>query len=168
MTRPSPGYQNFWPSDLDLEGWPTFIKKLSFWIRGVTYCCYRIYVWLPPASYVVFLTTLVGLVAKQFRPMEWCCMSVGPSVCLSDFNILVHLCVNFLYARLQTGRIMVLWCPSVRVSVRLFSALFSLMLWHIELKFCTWLSLTLLQIKFECHHFVSIFEGVMLLCELRI
>ena len=26
---------------------------------------------------------------------------------------------NFLYARLQTGRIMVWWCPSVRVSVRL-------------------------------------------------
>ena len=54
----------------------------------------------------------------------------------------------FLYARLQTGRIMVWWCPSgspsvglsVRpVSVRPFSALFSSMLWHIELKICTWL-----------------------------
>ena len=54
----------------------------------------------------------------------------------------------FLYARLQTGRIMVWWClsvrvsvrptlrPSVRVSVRQFSTLFSNMLWHIELKFC--------------------------------
>ena len=48
--------------------------------------------------------------------------------------------VHFLlYACLQTGRIMVWWCPSVRVSVRPFSALFSYMLWHIELKFCTWL-----------------------------
>ena len=57
----------------------------------------------------------------------------------------------FLYARLQKGRIMVWWCPSVRVSVRPsdspsvwlsvrvsvrpFSALFYYMLWHIELKF---------------------------------
>ena len=96
--------------------------------------------------------------------------------------------VIFLYARLQTGRIMVWWCPSVRpsirpsvrptlrpsvrlsvrVSVRPFSALFSYMLWHIELRFCTWLCFNVLQIKFECHHFASIFEGVMPLCELRI
>ena len=63
--------------------------------------------------------------------------------------------------------------PSVRlsvrpVSVRPFSALFSYMLWHIELKFCTWLSFDVLQIKFNCRHFASIFEGVMPLCELRI
>ena len=57
---------------------------------------------------------------------------------------------------------------SVRPSVRPFSALFSYMLWHIELKFCTWLCFNVLQIKFECHHFASIFEGVMPLCELRI
>ena len=88
---------------------------------------------------------------------------------------------DFLYARLQTGRIMVWWCPSgspsVRQSVRLsvrpvsvrpFFALFSYMLWHIELKFCTWLCFDVLQIKFDCRHFVSIFEGVMPLCELRI
>ena len=31
-----------------------------------------------------------------------------------------------------------------------FSALFSYMLWHIELKFCIWLCFTVLQIKFEC------------------
>ena len=79
---------------------------------------------------------------------------------------------------------MIWWCPSVRptlppsvrpsvrlsvrVSVRPLSALFSYMRWHIELKFCTWLSFTVLQIKFECRHFASIFEGVMPLCELRI
>ena len=130
---------------------------------------------------------------------------------------------QLLYARLQTGRIMVWWCPSVRpsalflhfshtcfdimswnfahdfvlmyyrsrlsvvtlcqflkelcrptlrpsvrVSVRPFSALFSYMLWHTELKFCTWLCFNVLQLKFECRHFASIFEGVMPLCELRI
>ena len=58
--------------------------------------------------------------------------------------------------------------PSDSLSVRPFSALFSYMLWHIELKFCTWLRFDVLQIKFDCRHFASIFEGVMPLCELRI
>ena len=63
--------------------------------------------------------------------------------------------------------------PSVRLSVRPvsvcpFSALFSYMLWHIELKFCTWFCFDVLQIKFDCRHFASIFEGVMPLSELRI
>ena len=49
-----------------------------------------------------------------------------------------------------------------------FSALFSYMLWHIELKFCTWLCSYVLQIKFECRQFVSSFVGVMPLLELRI
>ena len=58
---------------------------------------------------------------------------------------------------------------SVRpVSVRPFSALFSYMLWQIELKCCTWLCFDVLQIKFDSRHFPSIFEGVMPLCELRI
>ena len=42
------------------------------------------------------------------------------------------------------------------------------MLWHIELKFCTWLCSNVLQIKFECRQFVSIFVGVMPLLELQI
>ena len=42
------------------------------------------------------------------------------------------------------------------------------MLWHIELKFCIWLCLTVLQIKLECRLFASIFMGVMPLLELRI
>ena len=41
-----------------------------------------------------------------------------------------------------------------------FSALFSSMLWDIELKFCIWLCFTVLQIKFECCQFASIFVGV--------
>ena len=58
--------------------------------------------------------------------------------------------------------------PSVRPSIRPFSALFSYILWHIELKCCTWLCFDVLQIKFDCRHFPSIFEGVMPLCEHRI
>ena len=94
------------------------------------------------------------------------------------------ICYTFLNARLQTGRIMVWWCPSgspfvrlsvrpsvrpgLRPSVRPFSALFSYILWHIELKFCTWLCFDVLQIKSDYRHFASIFEGVMPLCQLRI
>ena len=58
--------------------------------------------------------------------------------------------------------------PSVRVSVRQsqFSALFSYMLWHIELKFGMSLSSYEHSIKFECRQFPSIFVGVMSLLKL--
>ena len=42
-----------------------------------------------------------------------------------------------------------------------FSALFSYMLWHIELKFCIWFCFTVLQIMLECCQFAVIFVGVM-------
>ena len=60
--------------------------------------------------------------------------------------------------------------PSVRVSVRQsqFSALFSFMLWHIELKFGMALSCYEHSIKFECRQFPSSFVGVMPLLELKI
>ena len=80
----------------------------------------------------------------------------------------------FLYARLQTGRIMVWWCPSVRPGLRpsvrpsQFSALFSYMLWHIDLKFCVSLYFYARKIKFECHQFPSLFAGVMLLFNFKL
>ena len=49
--------------------------------------------------------------------------------------------------------------PSVRPSQ--FSALFSYMLWDIELKFCVSLYFDARKSKFECHQFPSIFAGVM-------
>ena len=84
----------------------------------------------------------------------------------------LSLCVNF-YA--PVFRRDVLWyvdvrpsrSPSVRLSVRKFSTLFSNMPWHIELKFCIWLCFTVLQIKFKCRQFASIFVGIMPLLELR-
>ena len=53
--------------------------------------------------------------------------------------------------------------PSVRPSVRpsQFSALFSYMLWDIELKFCVSLYFDARKSKFDCHQFPSIFAGVM-------
>ena len=82
--------------------------------------------------------------------------------------------LQFLYARLQTGRIMVWWCPSVRPGLRpsvrpsQFSALFSYMLWHIDLKFCVSLYCYARKIKFECHQFPSLFAGVMLLFNFKL
>ena len=57
----------------------------------------------------------------------------------------------------------VLWYGDVRPSVRpsQFSALFSYMLWDIELKFCVSLYFDARKSKFECHEFPSIFAGVM-------
>ena len=80
--------------------------------------------------------------------------------CTTDQVWLSSLCVNFWrsYASLWTYN---------KGDVQ-FSALFSYMLWHIELKFCIWLCFTLLQIKFQCRQFALIFVGVMPLFELRI
>ena len=95
------------------------------------------------------------------RPYLWWCFFIN-----LEINAPYLFC--WLYARLQTWRIMVWSCPSVRVSVRQFSTLFSNMLWHIELKVCIWLCFTVLQIKFKCRQFASSFVGVMPLLELRI
>ena len=60
--------------------------------------------------------------------------------------------------------------PSVRPSVcpSQFSALFSYMLWHIDLKFCVSLYFYARKIKFECHQFPSLFAGVMLLFNFKL
>ena len=73
---------------------------------------------------------------------------------------------------------MVWWCPSVCPSVRpglspsvrpsQFSALFSYMLWHIDLKFCVSLYFYARKIKFKCHQFPSLSAGVMLLFNFKL
>ena len=64
-------------------------------------------------------------------------------------------------------RALTYWAETYKGNVQ-FSALFSYMLWHIELKFCIWLCFTVPQIKFECRQFALMFVGVMPLLELRI
>ena len=54
------------------------------------------------------------------------------------------------------------------LEIHSFSALFSYMPWHFELKFCIWLYFTVLQIKLKCCRFSSIFVGVMPLLDLSI
>ena len=67
------------------------------------------------------------------------CLSVHPSVCLS-------VC--------QSTQ-----CPSTQ-----FSKLFSVVFWEIDLKFGMWISLDIIQIKFEFRHAWSTFTGVIALC----
>ena len=60
--------------------------------------------------------------------------------------------------------------PGLRPSVRpsQFSAIFSYMLWDIELKFCVSLYFYVRKVKFECHQFPSLFAGVMLLFNFKL
>ena len=110
--------------------------------------------------------------------MVWWCLSVrpdpGPSIRLS-VRLPGSPSASFYTPVFRRD---VLWYGDVRPSVRptlrpglrppVFRTFLIHALTYIELKFCTWLGFNVLQIKFECHHFASIFEGVMPLCELRI
>ena len=80
--------------------------------------------------------------------------------CTTEQVRVSSLCINFWrsYAFLWT----------YNIGHTQFSAFFLYMLLHIELKFCTYLCFNVLQSKFECHPFASIFEGVMPLLETRI
>ena len=67
-------------------------------------------------------------------------------------SLSVALCVNFWrsYASLWTENI-----GNVQ-----FSALFSYMLWDIEMKFCIWLWFHVLQIKFKCRYSATVWLSV--------
>ena len=80
--------------------------------------------------------------------------------CTTDQVRVSSICVNFCGSYAPFGTLI--------TGNTQFSALFSYMLWHIELKFCIWLCFTVLQIKFECRQFASIFVGVMPLLELKL
>ena len=75
--------------------------------------------------------------------------------CTTEQVRVSSLCINFWKSYASFG--------TQNIGNSQFSAVFSCMLWHIELKFCTWLCFNMLQSKFECCHFASIFEGVKLL-----
>ena len=105
----------------------------------------------------------------SFCPLDWTlnwvgllCFNrmIGQMLTCSDFTIVIFIFVLIkspLQQKLMTGAHPVTVAPLV-----------SYMLWHIELKFYIWLCLTVLQIKFECRQFASIFVGVMPLSGLRI
>ena len=75
-----------------------------------------------------------------------------------DFYTPVFIRVVLLYGDVRPG-LRPFDSPSVQVSVRPFFALFSYLLWYIELKFCTWLCSNVLRIKLVCRHFASILRS---------
>ena len=90
-----------------------------------------------------------------------------------ELKFCIWFCVNVLQIKLEfcqfelifVGVMPLLECIILKIQ---FSALFSYMLWHIELKFCIWFCFTVLQITFECCQLPSNFVGVMPLLELRL
>ena len=80
--------------------------------------------------------------------------------CTTDQVTVLSICVKFCWSYAPFG--------TYNTGNKQFSTLFSYMLWHIELKFCTWLYFTEIQTNCKCRHFASIFVGVMPLLEHRI
>ena len=69
---------------------------LSVRLTSILWLTFVLKFWNPSLlSLAVF-----GQIAKQCRPMEWCCLSV--CVRLSDINIFVNLCVKVLEVALQS------------------------------------------------------------------
>ena len=69
--------------------------------------------------------------------------------CITDQVRVSSICINFCRSFVPFG--------TKNTENSQFSALFSYMLWNIDLKFCIWLCLTVLQIKFQCLQFAPIF-----------
>ena len=90
-----------------------------------------------------------------FCYMLWLFAYVFFFQCTTDQIRVSSLCVNYWrrYAPFETRN----------TENMQFSAFFSNMLWQIELKFCIWRCFNVLQIKFECYQFASIFVRVKLL-----
>ena len=80
--------------------------------------------------------------------------------CTTDQVRVSTICVNFCRRFAPFG--------TKILEIHSFPALFSYMLWHIELKFYIWICFTVLQVKFDCRQFASIFVGVLSLLGLRI
>ena len=174
VTRPKMPCHDFWPSDLDLPGSPS-LKKLSWTmtVESVGLLIVAIYTWLPPASYVVFLTTLVvGVIPHlQLRIPEIHIFRIFLQHALTYWAEILHMTLfNCTSDQVRVSLICVNFCrhyaPFGTKSTEnsKFSVLFSFMLLHIELKFCIWICFTVIQIKLECPQFASMFVGVVPLC----
>ena len=147
----------------------TLTLKFDLLLKTLTLA--GIYLWLPTGERSCLLTILVVGVMPLLEPRILKIHSC-PHFSLTCFDILSW---NFAYdfycttdpVRVSSIRINICWgnAPIVtffvycRYTVE-YSALFSYMLWHFELKFCKWLCFTVLQIKLECCIFATIFVGL--------
>ena len=101
-----------------------FSKFISDLLLNKKYVCPLLNLFLPTTSFrMLGCCTYFGTMKDSpwwLNEIQWNFYSMLPLILrLNNVNIKKHCLVflfRFLYARLQTGRIMVWWCPSVRPS----------------------------------------------------
>ena len=143
---PSASFPHFSPTWFDILSWNFAYGFVSLYYRSslsVVNLCQFLWELCPFWNleywkYTVFHTFL------QHALTYWAeILHMTFFYCTTDQVRVSTICVNFCgsYAPFGTSN----------TGNTQFSALFSYILWHIELKFCIWLSFTVLQIKFESH-----------------
>ena len=141
-----------------------FCVSLYFHARKIKFECHQF-----PSLFagVMLLFNFKLLQICSFPHFSPTCLDILSSNFVYDFVLMYHRASLSVVILLQFMLELCLFV-NLEYSNRQFSAFFSYMLRHIELKFCIWLCFTVLQIKFECRQFGSIFVGVMPLLEIRI
>ena len=142
-----------------------FCVSPYFYARKIKFECHQF-----PSLFagVMFLFNFKLLQICSFPHFSPTCFDILSSNFVYGFVLMYYRASLSVVTLLQFLLELCLFCELIILEIHSFSALFSYMLWHIELKFCIWLYFTVLQIKFECRQFASIFVGVMPLLELRI
>ena len=142
-----------------------FCVSLYFYARKIKFECHQ------------FPSLFAGVMLLfNFKLLQICSFSALFSYMLwhIEFKFCIWLCYNVPQSKFECRHFASIFvgvmplCELRILEIHSFPLFFSSMLWHIELKFCIWLCFTVLQIKFECLQFPSIFVGVMPLLELRI
>ena len=141
-----------------------FCVSLYFYARKIKFECHQF-----PSLFagVMLLFNFKLLQICSFPHFSPTCFDILSSNFVYDLVLMYHRASLSFVILLQFLLELCLFV-NLEYSKYTFSALFSYRLWHIELKFCIWLCFTVLQIKFECRQFASIFVGVMPLLERRI
>ena len=141
-----------------------FCVSLYFYARKIKFECHQI-----PSLFagVMLLFNFKLLQICSFPHFSLTCFDILSSNFIYDFVLMYHRASFSVVILLQ---FLLELCLFVNLEYSKYTVFrtFLLHVWHSELKFCIWLCFTVLQIKFECRQFASIFVGVMPLLELRI
>ena len=141
-----------------------FCVSLYFYARKIKFECHQF-----PSLFagVMLLFNFKLLQICSFPHFSATCFDILRSNFVYDFVLMYHRASLSVVILLQ---FLLELCLFVNLEYSKYTVfrIFSYMLWHIELKFCIWFCFTVLQIKFECRQFASMFVGVMPLLELRI
>ena len=160
---PSASFPHFSPTCYDILSWNFAYDFVLLYYRSsssVVNLCQVLwelcpFCYLQYRKYTVFHTFLLHALTYWAEILHMTLFH-----CTTDQVRVLSICINFLWEL----------CPFWNLDTEntQYSVLFSYILWHVELKFCTWLCFTEIQIKFKCRQFASIFVRVMPLLELRI